>query len=81
MLHTDEASVYHGLPGFDHQAVNHKNREFVRDDVATNGAESIFAVMKRGITVSIITSAENTLDDMLTSSCSVSTTATSIVTF
>jgi transposase-like protein len=49
MLHTDEASVYRGLKGFEHETVNHSDREFVRGDVTTNGVESVFTVMKRGI--------------------------------
>jgi transposase-like protein len=50
-LHTDEAAVYRGLNGlfFDHETVNHSDGEYVRDDVTTNGVESVFAVMKRGI--------------------------------
>ena len=50
-LHTDEAAVYRGLNGlfFDHETVNHSEGEYVRDDVTTNGVESVFAVMKRGI--------------------------------
>jgi transposase-like protein len=51
-LHTDEAGVYRGLGGllFMHQTVNHGIGEFVRDDVTVNGIESVFAVLKRGIT-------------------------------
>lgn len=50
-LHTDEAAVYRGLNGlfFDHETINHSEGEYVRDDVTTNGVESVFAVMKRGI--------------------------------
>jgi transposase-like protein len=49
-LHTDEAAVYRGLGGeYEHESINHKTGEFVRDDVTTNGVESVFAVMKRGI--------------------------------
>jgi transposase-like protein len=50
-LHTDEAAVYRGLNGlfFEHATVNHSEGEYVRDDVTTNGVESVFAVMKRGI--------------------------------
>jgi transposase-like protein len=50
-LHTDEAAVYRGLNGlfFDHETVNHSEGEYVRDGVTTNGVESVFAVMKRGI--------------------------------
>lgn len=50
-LHTDEAGAYAGIGGifFDHDTVNHSEGEFVRDDVTTNGAESVFAVLKRGL--------------------------------
>ena len=50
-LHTDEAGVYRGLGGlfFNHETVNHSEGEYVRDDVTTNGVESVFAVMKRGL--------------------------------
>jgi transposase-like protein len=49
--HTDEAAVYRGLNGetFGHESVNHSSGEFARDNVTTNGVESVFAVMKRGI--------------------------------
>jgi transposase-like protein len=50
-LNTDEAGVYTGLngPTYVHEAVNHSAGEFVRGDVTTNGVESVFAVLKRGI--------------------------------
>jgi len=50
-IHTDEAAVYGGLDGlfFTHDTVNHSAREFVRDGVTTNGVESVFAVLQRGI--------------------------------
>jgi transposase-like protein len=50
-LHTDEHSGYGGLDGlfFDHHTVNHKAREYVRDDVTTNSIESVWAVLKRGL--------------------------------
>jgi ISXO2-like transposase domain len=34
---------------FGHDTVNHSEGEFVRDDVTTNGIESVFAVLKRGL--------------------------------
>ena len=34
---------------FSHHAVNHGAGEYVRGNVTTNGIESVFAVMKRGI--------------------------------
>jgi transposase-like protein len=50
-LHTDEAGAYAGIgdSGFSHDAVNHSAGEYVRDDVTTNGIESVFAVLKRGL--------------------------------
>jgi transposase-like protein len=50
-IHTDDAAVYDGLNGvgYKQETVNHSAKEYVRDDVTTNGAESVFAVMKRGI--------------------------------
>jgi len=50
-LHTDEFAAYRGLAGlfFDHETINHSAAEFVRGNVTTNGIESAFAVLKRGI--------------------------------
>lgn len=50
-LHTDEATAYNGLDGlfFDHETVNHSNGEYTRGDVSTNGIESVWAVLKRGM--------------------------------
>ncbi len=48
-IHTDEAPVYKNVPGFTHETVNHSEGEYARDGVTTNGIESVFAVLKRGI--------------------------------
>jgi len=50
-LHTDEASAYDGLEGllYDHETVNHSAGEYTRGDVSTNGIESVWAVLKRGM--------------------------------
>jgi transposase-like protein len=50
-INTDEAGAYEGLNdlAFKHETVNHKAGEFVRGDVTTNGIESVFAVLKRGL--------------------------------
>jgi hypothetical protein len=50
-LHTDEAPVYADMDGlfFRHDSINHGLRQYRRKDVTTNGVESVFAVMKRGI--------------------------------
>lgn len=51
MLHTDEHAGYRGLKGdaYGHQTINHGDGEYVRDGVSTNGIESVWAVMKRGL--------------------------------
>lgn len=51
-LHTDEAAAYGDLDGlfFRHETVNHSAGEYARGSVTTNGIESVFAVLKRGIT-------------------------------
>lgn len=50
-LHTDEASVYQGMDGlfYRHETINHTAGEYRRGDVTTNGIESVFAVLKRGL--------------------------------
>lgn len=50
-LHTDEFSAYNGIGGlfYNHETINHTDGEYVRDDVTTNGIESVFAVLKRGV--------------------------------
>ena len=47
-VHEAEAGAYTGMP-FDHDTINHSAGEYVRDGVTTNGIESVFAVMKRGL--------------------------------
>lgn len=48
---TDEAWVYSaiGRTFSDHQTVNHKAKEYVRDDAYTNSVEGYFSILKRGI--------------------------------
>ena len=50
-LHTDEGGAYSGihLSGYDHDTVNHGAGEYVRGATTTNGIESVFAVLKRGL--------------------------------
>ena len=50
-LHTDEHGAYRDMGGlfFSHESINHSAGEYSRDGVTTNGVESIFAVMKRGL--------------------------------
>lgn len=51
MLHTDEFSGYSGLDrsSFMHRTVNHGKEEYSKNGVTTNGVESVFAVLKRGL--------------------------------
>ena len=48
ILYTDEACAYVGMPEFEHEAVNHGSKEFVRDMAHTNGMESFWSMLKRG---------------------------------
>lgn len=50
-VHTDEALVYEGVGGlfYKHETINHTIRQYRHYDVTTNGIESVFAVLKRGI--------------------------------
>jgi transposase-like protein len=48
-IHTDESPVYDNIPGLTHETVNHSAGEYARGDVTTNGIESVFAVLKRGL--------------------------------
>jgi transposase-like protein len=50
-LYTDESRLYHGAKGHfaDHQAVNHKAKEYGRGDVHTNTIEGFFSIFKRGM--------------------------------
>ncbi len=50
-LHTDEAAAYGNIGGlfFEHQTINHGAGEYSRDGVTTNGIESVWAVLKRGL--------------------------------
>lgn len=49
-LYTDENKAYSGLEYvYDHKTVKHSAGEYVREQVHTNGIESFWAMMKRGI--------------------------------
>ncbi len=47
-LYTDEADAYAGMPEFDHEAVKHSAKEFVRGMAHSNGMESFWVMLKRG---------------------------------
>ncbi len=48
---SDEARAFSGLAfqGYDHATVNHAQGEYVRGEVHTNGIESFWSMLKRGI--------------------------------
>ena len=46
---TDEAVAYKNMPFYNHESVNHVGGEYARDSVSTNGIESVWALLKRGI--------------------------------
>lgn len=49
-VHTDEHRGYRGLnDAYDHETVDHTAKEYVRGHVTTNGIESVWAVLKRGL--------------------------------
>ncbi len=50
-LYTDDHGGYKGIDeqGFKHESVSHSTGEYVRNGVSTNGIESVWAVLKRGI--------------------------------
>ncbi|MBK9216956.1 MAG: IS1595 family transposase [Chloracidobacterium sp.] len=51
-IFTDEHGAYSDLNGlfFNHSAVNHSGGEYGRDGINTNSIESVWALLKRGIT-------------------------------
>ena len=50
-IHTDEFHSYKQLPkfGYKHKTVNHNLSEYSVNGVTTNGIESVWAVMRRGL--------------------------------
>lgn len=48
-VHTDEHSGYQGMSDFNHETINHSAGEYVHNGVSTNGIESVWAVLKRGL--------------------------------
>jgi len=50
ILHTDEGSAYNGLDKtYERASVNHSEGLYSKGGVTTNGVESVWAVMKRGV--------------------------------
>ena len=50
-IYTDDHVSYHRLPrkGYRHETLNHSANEYVRDQAHTNGIESVWALLKRGL--------------------------------
>ena len=50
-IYTDEHRSYQGLHrlGYKHEVVNHSGGEFARGDASTNGTESFWALLRRGL--------------------------------
>ena len=46
MFYTDSASSYRLITGYEHDAVNHTQKEYARGDVHENRAESLFSLLK-----------------------------------
>lgn len=45
---TDDHGGYRGLPRVDHETIRHSAKEYVRDQIHTNGIESFWSMLKRG---------------------------------
>ena len=49
VVYTDEAAAYEGMPHRSHWAIKHSAGEYVKRQASTNGIESFWALMKRGL--------------------------------
>ena len=49
VVYTDEAATYEGMPHRSHWAIKHSAGEYVKRQASTNGIESFWASMKRGL--------------------------------
>ena len=49
VVYTDEAVAYQGMPLRSHWTVKHSAGEYVKRQASTNGIESFWALMKRGL--------------------------------
>ena len=47
-VYTDEHPGYRGMPNVKHETIRHSAREYVRDQIHTNGIESFWSLLKRG---------------------------------
>ena len=45
-LYTDSASSYRALTGYEHESVNHTQKEYARGEVHENRAECLFSLLK-----------------------------------
>ena len=45
---TDDHGGYRGLGNVEHETIGHSAREYVRDQIHTNGIESFWSMLKRG---------------------------------
>ena len=52
LIITDELPAYRGISDHDtnHETVNHRNKEWVRGNVHTNGIENVWSLLKRSVT-------------------------------
>ena len=48
-VYTDDHGAYRGLPGVEHETVSHSVSEYVRGMAHTNGVESFWSMLKRGL--------------------------------
>ena len=48
-VYTDGSHAYNGLEGYEHEKVIHSRGEYVRGEAYTNGIESFWSMIKRGI--------------------------------
>ena len=48
-VYTDDHGAYRGMPGVLHETVKHSVGEYVRDQAHTNGIESFWALLRRGL--------------------------------
>lgn len=49
ILHTDEFPAYSSIKGYKKHSINHRKGIYSFNGVSTNGVESMWAVMRRGI--------------------------------